>query len=57
MKSTVLIMLIRPQMHTVMFLVHLRDIVIGQLAKALDAPGQLLSLVGIAESFTRHNGI
>jgi len=39
-------------MQTVMLPVRLWEIIIGQKDKALEASGQLLSLVGIAESFT-----
>ncbi|KXG33607.1 hypothetical protein SORBI_3003G334900 [Sorghum bicolor] len=42
-------------MQTVLLLVHLCEItIIGLKDKSLDASGQLLSLVAIAESFTRH---
>ncbi|OEL32877.1 hypothetical protein BAE44_0006107 [Dichanthelium oligosanthes] len=41
-------------MRTTMLLVRQWEILIGQEGEALDAPGQLLSLVCIAESFTRH---
>lgn len=50
----VLTNLIRQRMQTAMLLVHQWEILIDrQEGESLDAPGQLLSLVVIAESFTR----